>query len=62
MAAAVVLAEGEVVEANALREFASTRLADFKVPRTIVFVDQIPRGATGKIQRMGLAAVLGLDG
>ena len=48
------------VDADALRAFAATRLADFKVPRTIVFVDAIPKGATGKIQRIGLASALGL--
>ena len=62
VAAAVVLAEGASVEARALRDFAAQRLADFKVPRRIVFVDEIPKGATGKIQRIGLAAALGLHG
>ena len=38
----------------------ATRLADFKVPRTIVVVDEIPKGATGKLQRIGLAERLGL--
>ena len=36
------------------------RLADFKVPRRIVILDEIPKGATGKLQRIGLAAKLGL--
>ena len=36
------------------------RLAAFKVPRQIVVVDEIPKGATGKLQRIGLAARLGL--
>ena len=35
-------------------------LADFKVPRKIVFLDEIPKGATGKLQRIGLASKLGL--
>jgi uncharacterized protein len=30
------------------------------VPRRIVFLDEIPKGATGKLQRIGLAAKLGL--
>ena len=58
--AAVVLVEGEIVEARTLREFASKKLADFKVPRRIVFVEEIPKGATGKIQRITLASELGL--
>ncbi len=43
-----------------LRAFAADRLADFKVPRRIVILDEIPKGATGKLQRIGLAAKLGL--
>ena len=62
VAAVVVQAEGHATDAATLRDFAAMRLADFKVPRTIVFVDAIPKGATGKIQRIGLAAALGLDG
>ena len=60
VAAVVVRAEGHAADADALRAFAALRLADFKVPRTIVFVDAIPKGATGKIQRIGLASALGL--
>ena len=40
---------------------APTRLADFKVPRKLVFLDEIPKGATGKLQRIGLAEKLGLS-
>ena len=43
-----------------LRDFCSQRLAAFKVPRKIVFLEQIPLGATGKLQRIGLAEKLGL--
>ena len=35
-------------------------LADFKVPRRNIFLAEIPKGATGKLQRIGLAAKLGL--
>ena len=45
---------------RALRDFVATRLADFKVPRRIVFLAEIPKGATGKLQRIGLAQKLGL--
>ena len=41
--------------------FCAERLAPFKVPRRIVFLDEIPKGATGKLQRIGLAEKLGLD-
>ena len=58
--AAIVLRDGAQVTEREIRDFVSTRLADFKVPRQIVFVDEIPKGATGKIQRIGLAKALGL--
>jgi acyl-CoA synthetase (AMP-forming)/AMP-acid ligase II len=58
--AAVVLREGQSIGEKELREFVARRLADFKVPRRIVFLDEIPKGATGKLQRIGLAARLGL--
>jgi acyl-CoA synthetase (AMP-forming)/AMP-acid ligase II/acyl carrier protein len=58
VAAAVVLQEGQTVSMQELRQFASTILAAFKVPRLIVFVQEIPKGATGKIQRIGLAEKL----
>jgi acyl-CoA synthetase (AMP-forming)/AMP-acid ligase II len=60
VAAAVVLREGASVEERALRDFAATRLAAFKVPRSIVFLEEIPKGSTGKLQRIGLAEKLGL--
>jgi acyl-CoA synthetase (AMP-forming)/AMP-acid ligase II len=60
VAAAVVLREGQSLGEQALREFAARRLADFKVPRRILFLAEIPKGATGKLQRIGLAAKLGL--
>ena len=62
VAAAVVLREGAKAEAREIRRFAADRLADFKVPRKIVFVAEIPKGATGKLQRIGLAEKLGLVG
>ncbi|MGD8277160.1 MAG: AMP-binding protein [Gemmatimonadota bacterium] len=55
VAAAVVRREGGTVTAPELREFAAARLVHFKVPRRIVFVSEIPKGATGKVQRIGLA-------
>jgi len=57
---AVVLNEGGEVTENELRAFVAQRLADFKVPRRVLFVEEIPKGPTGKIQRIGLAKALGL--
>jgi acyl-CoA synthetase (AMP-forming)/AMP-acid ligase II len=60
VAAAIVLREGRTATERELRDFVSARLADFKVPRKVVFLAEIPKGATGKLQRIGLAAKLGL--
>lgn len=60
VAAAVVLHDGLIAVERELREFCSTRLAAFKVPRRIVILQEIPKGATGKLQRIGLAEKLGL--
>jgi acyl-CoA synthetase (AMP-forming)/AMP-acid ligase II len=60
VAAAVVLREGLQAGEKDLREFAAKRLADFKVPRKILILPEIPKGATGKVQRIGLARKLGL--
>jgi acyl-CoA synthetase (AMP-forming)/AMP-acid ligase II/acyl carrier protein len=58
--AVVVLHEGAEATEREIRDFAATGLADFKVPRTVLFLDEIPKGPTGKLQRIGLAERLGL--
>jgi len=58
VAAAIVLWDGQTLSAQELRQYAAAYLADFKVPRQVVFVQEIPKGATGKIQRIGLAEKL----
>ena len=60
VAAAVVLEEGSEVTESDLRGFASDRMVDFKVPKKIVILSEIPKGVTGKLQRIGLAEKLGL--
>jgi acyl-CoA synthetase (AMP-forming)/AMP-acid ligase II len=62
VAAAVVLREGASLDEETLRNYAITRLAPFKVPRRIVFLAEIPKGSTGKLQRIGLAEKLGVSG
>ncbi len=62
VAVAVVLREGWQLTERELRDFAAGKLADFKVPKKVVFLAEIPKGATGKLQRIGLAAKLGLTG
>ena len=53
--AAVVLRDGAAASELEIRRFAATRLAPFKIPRRIVFLDGIPRTVTGKPQRGVLA-------
>ena len=59
LAAAVVRRTGAALTEPALREFLLARLAGFKVPSQIVFVQSIPAGATGKVQRSTLHQTLG---
>ena len=61
VAAAIVLKQGTEATDRELRDFASSRLAPFKVPRKILILTEIPVGATGKLQRIGLAQKLGLS-
>jgi acyl-CoA synthetase (AMP-forming)/AMP-acid ligase II/acyl carrier protein len=60
IAAAVVLYSGKTATEQELRLIASQRLADFKVPAQILVLEEIPKGPTGKVQRIGLAERLGL--
>jgi acyl-CoA synthetase (AMP-forming)/AMP-acid ligase II len=55
VAAAVILQEDTLVKERQLREFAFAHLADYKVPSQVIVVDEIPKGPTGKLQRIGLA-------
>ena len=50
----VVLKEGERASEAELQAFVKDRLAPFKYPRTIEFVAELPKTATGKIQRFKL--------
>ena len=59
--AAVVLREGAALTERELRDFAAKQLADFKVPRKVVFLPESPKGATGKLMRIGLAEKLGIS-
>src|SRR6056297_980823 len=60
VAAACVLRPGTDADEAGIRAFAAQHMADFKVPRRVLILDDIPKGATGKIQRIGLAEKLGL--
>ena len=60
VAAAIVLSSGSKSDEKDIKVFAKERMADFKVPRHIIILDEIPKGATGKMQRIGMAEKLGL--
>ncbi len=62
VAAAVVLRPNEVVTERQLAEFAACRLAFFKIPERIFFLQELPKGPTGKVKRSLLADALGLSG
>ncbi len=52
---AFVVIEGEGVEEDVLKEYVRENLARFKVPREIVFLDELPRNPTGKVLKRVLA-------
>ena len=58
-AAAVVLGDTPAGP-DEIREFAATLIAPFKIPRTIIVVEALPKGPTGKVARLSLAKLLGL--
>jgi acetyltransferase-like isoleucine patch superfamily enzyme len=60
VAAAIVLNPNTTVTESEIRDFAADRLAAYKVPCRVLIVEEIPKGPTGKLQRIGLADKLGL--
>lgn len=59
LVAFVVLAPASTLDAPAVRALVRERLARHKVPRDVVFVDELPRNQTGKVQRRVLVRRLG---
>ena len=57
VAAFVVTGETVTPTADELRTFCAERLADYKVPRRITFVPELPRNATGKVLKHQLVAL-----
>jgi len=60
IAVAVVPHPGAELARSDVLAWAATRLTDFKLPRRIVFLSELPTGPTGKVERIGLAERLGL--
>ena len=50
----IVLAPDAAADAEELRAFCAERLSDYKVPRRITFVTELPRNATGKVVKAQL--------
>jgi long-chain acyl-CoA synthetase len=54
--AAVALKEGAHAESDELRDFVKERVAAYKYPRRVWFVDSLPKGPTGKVVRREIVA------
>ena len=50
----VTMAEGRTFDEKALQQFIRGKLADYKVPKKVVFLPALPRNATGKILKTAL--------
>jgi len=57
--AVVVLRPGAALTEDQVREHCAERLARFKVPRTVRFVDELPLSVTGKVRRASLRGSAG---
>jgi long-chain acyl-CoA synthetase len=53
--AAIALAPGAEADAAEIRDFVKERVAGYKYPRRIWFVDELPKGPTGKILKRDVA-------
>ena len=60
IAAAIIVKEGQNCSEIDVKNYAEEKLAKFKIPKKIFFVNEIPKGATGKLQRNVLAKNFGL--
>jgi long-chain acyl-CoA synthetase len=60
VAAAVVLKEGAHATAGELRDYVKSQVAAFKYPRTVWFVDDLPKGPTGKILKREISPPEGI--
>jgi long-chain acyl-CoA synthetase len=58
VAAVVVLKPGAKTSEQDVIDYCKARLADFKCPKTVHFVDDIPKGPTGKLLKRELAKML----
>ena len=61
IAVAIKLKEDKSCTEDDIKSYANEKLAKFKIPKKIFIVENIPKGATGKLQRIGLAKKFGLE-
>ena len=61
IAVAIKLKENKSCTEDDIKSYANEKLAKFKIPKKIFIVKDIPKGATGKLQRIGLAKKFGLE-
>ena len=61
IAVAIKLKENKSCTEDDIKSYANENLAKFKIPKKIFIVEDIPKGATGKLQRIGLAKKFGLE-
>ena len=57
LAAYVVLSPGALINATEIRDYVHGHLARFCVPRDVIYLDALPRNATGKVMRRALPVV-----
>jgi fatty-acyl-CoA synthase len=57
LAAYVVAVPGSSLDADAVRAHVKSQLAGYKVPRDVVFLDELPRNASGKVVARELPGV-----
>jgi long-chain acyl-CoA synthetase len=60
--ACIALRTGQTLTEQALCDFARNHIADYKAPTRIVFLEALPKGVTGKIQRRALKDMLAAAG
>ena len=49
-----ILKKGEVTTEEEIRRFCRKHMADYKVPKQVIFIDSLPKTATGKIRKEDL--------
>ena len=60
VAAAIALKPGAEVDAAEVRAFVKAQVAPYKYPRHVWFVDELPKGATGKILKRAIELPVGV--